>query len=163
MEEKQPTGYTFRRGKDGVDDVLEILDPEGKVITAIRYWDEPDTYSELEAKQSAQIICTHLNRWYTGKDTRFRAKDWRACLNGETWPAAYLTVYSGARLAEVPLVKLQIEPCDVGTLDVNLVLPRGYDVRREGESVMAEVGEMMLVGVNHLIFTNLDEPEEPQP
>ncbi len=147
-----PTGYTFRRDKDGVDDVLEILDPEGKVIATIRYWDEPDTHSGPEAVRSARVICTHLNRWHTGKDTRFGTKD-HVCAE----------------------CKLPIDPADkkcwsskgIVCLDcccdrLNEQMIDDYFAQKEAQDYLDQLETEDSVGVNYLAFTNLDQPKKRQ-
>jgi hypothetical protein len=62
---QQSKGYTYcLNGRDGTFDLIEIVNPEGKPIAALYYWDEPDTDEAVRAERSARLVCQHLNRWW---------------------------------------------------------------------------------------------------
>ena len=61
---RQAGGFTYcLDGHEGTFDVIGILDPRGKIIARLYYWDEPDTDEAARVKRSARTICKHLNQW----------------------------------------------------------------------------------------------------
>lgn len=60
--------YTYRlNGRDGTFDLIEIVNPAGRVIASLYYWDEPDTDEAARAEASANVVCDQLNRWQVGE------------------------------------------------------------------------------------------------
>jgi hypothetical protein len=54
--------YTYRfNGRDGTYNLIEIVNPQDKVIATLYYWDEPDTDEAKRVEDSAATICKHLN------------------------------------------------------------------------------------------------------
>jgi uncharacterized protein YcgI (DUF1989 family) len=65
----QTDSYTYRlNGHDGTFDLVEIVNPEGKAIASLYYWNDRTSDEEARAMSSARTICRHLNRWQIGND-----------------------------------------------------------------------------------------------
>jgi hypothetical protein len=61
--------YTYQfNGRDGTFDLIQIINPNGKSVAALFYWDEPNTDEAARVEESARLICEHLNHWYMGGD-----------------------------------------------------------------------------------------------
>lgn len=61
---KSQRQYTYRRGRDGVDDTWDIHDPYGKFVVSIRFWDDIESDEATETEGRAQLIVKTLNAGY---------------------------------------------------------------------------------------------------
>jgi hypothetical protein len=65
--------YTYRfNGHDGTFDVIEIVNPKGKVIATLYYWDDsfektPNNAETKRVIKATKTICKHLNHWQIGE------------------------------------------------------------------------------------------------
>lgn len=48
--------FDYRRDRDGVDDVYEIIDHRGVTLASIPFWDEPDTDDAEQALALARLF-----------------------------------------------------------------------------------------------------------
>jgi hypothetical protein len=48
--------FTYRRDKDGCDDVYDIIDDRGILRASIPFWDEPDTSEAADAVALARLF-----------------------------------------------------------------------------------------------------------
>lgn len=59
--------FTYRRGRDGVDDTWDIYHPDGTFMVSIRFWDggtERDAEEKAETEARAKLIVDTLNKGY---------------------------------------------------------------------------------------------------
>jgi hypothetical protein len=77
--------YYTERTRNGTEDQIDIMSPEGKAIASIQFWDEPDTDAAAHAEADAKLIVDALNafsaRTPTGR-TRRKPKRSRPVLKG---------------------------------------------------------------------------------
>jgi hypothetical protein len=48
--------FSYRRDKDGCDDVFHVIDHRGITLASVHFWDEPDTDHAAEALDLARLL-----------------------------------------------------------------------------------------------------------
>lgn len=56
-----PETYTYRRGRNGVNDTWDIFDPDGECVVSIACRDEPETDKAAQYEARAKLIVDTLN------------------------------------------------------------------------------------------------------